>query len=375
MSDNVIILGAGASADAQIPLMSNFIETMWEMSVRGKIRSEKLTPEDRTLISEAMVIKDRLDNYHGRANFNDRNVEDVLSILSFDAMAGGRTHRKRLSTFVKAISRTIELTSAVRHNGRAEHQPGYPAPYMDLWRLLIQDRLQKTGSFPPIVTFNYDLVLERSLYNYCTTVSHDSLPFRGLSIAYYYDKLPRVDLSKVPIRTDQSGRSNHHGTWLAPAKEEDTVSIEILKLHGSINFPRIKPTQQNLPVLAVDDPLVMPPVFSKMEYGIGLRDAWKRALLRLRQAKNIIIVGYSLPTTDIYMQYFLKAGLGPNMNLNRVFVFDPVLYKESEACEAMIRRYKTCFSPQLQDRIIFRPSHTGDGTLQHFVNKLGAVLF
>ena len=35
--DNVIILGAGSSPDAGVPLLGNFIETMWEYRVREKM--------------------------------------------------------------------------------------------------------------------------------------------------------------------------------------------------------------------------------------------------------------------------------------------------------------------------------------------------
>ena len=77
---------------------------------------------------------------------------------------------------------------------------------------------------------------------------------------------------------------------------------------------------------------------------------------RLRNAKNVIIVGYSLPQTDIYMQYFIKTALGPNKDLNRIFVFDPVLFQDDQRANTMIERYESCFSPQLQSRIVFKPS-------------------
>ena len=34
-SDSVIVFGAGASFDAGIPLMSGFVERMWELAIRG----------------------------------------------------------------------------------------------------------------------------------------------------------------------------------------------------------------------------------------------------------------------------------------------------------------------------------------------------
>lgn len=100
----------------------------------------------------------------------------------------------------------------------------------------------------------------------------------------------------------------------------------------------------------------------------------------IRKAKNskksIVVVGYSLPQTDIYMQYFLKAALGPNMNLNKIFVFDPVLFRDNVHSEAMKGRYEACFAPQLRRRIEFRPdtshvsTNTEPGTADHFIQLL-----
>ena len=97
----------------------------------------------------------------------------------------------------------------------------------------------------------------------------------------------------------------------------------------------------------------------------------------LRNAKNIVFVGDSLPDTDIYMQYFLRAGIGPNVNLNKIIVFNPVLFKPGEQNDAMRTRFGNCFSPQLQNRIDFNPPlnsaflETGDvGKFKHFVRSI-----
>ena len=377
MSDNVIIFGAGASHDAGIPLMKDFVATMWEFATRGKARRDPLAPADHELLREAMAIRKELDTYHGRAMFDDKNLEDILSLLSFDEMLGGSQSHKKMSTFVKAISRTVELTCRMVP-GITEQCVG---PYYSFWLSLL-GRLARNKSLPTIITFNYDLVLERSL---CHALdgdyfrSYEKKPsFDGLSIMYYYDKLQKVDLI-LHRPEDTNGKAARTRPWMGDFRDcKEVAKIEILKLHGSLNFSRNGTTQPSPPVQPVDDPLILPPIFNKMAYGDSLNNAWAKALQRLRQAKNVFIVGYSLPSTDIYMQYFLKAGLGPNTDLNRIFVYDPVLFEDSGACNEMIERYRTCFSPQLQRSIVFNPPFTGDrirGSLQHFVSGLSNVLF
>jgi hypothetical protein len=160
------------------------------------------------------------------------------------------------------------------------------------------------------------------------------------------------------------------------------LEIEILKLHGSLNFPNRTQMVVDVeadPMLAVSDPYILPPIFNKMSSD-SPGSMWQRALEHLNEAKNIIIVGYSLPRTDIYMQYFLKAGLGPNTGLRRIFVFDPVLYSEKnlKPARAMKKRYESCFAPQLRKHIHFNRNHEcmqflapeHFGTTQHFVSQI-----
>ena len=108
---------------------------------------------------------------------------------------------------------------------------------------------------------------------------------------------------------------------------------------------------------------------------------WSDALLALRKARRLFVVGYSLPRTDIYMQSFLKAALGPNDQLDRIVVFDPVLGNDDEASRKMRKRYATCFASHLQSRIVFEPPEVGGfrrgsidhglyGSTRHFVRLL-----
>src|SRR4051812_27569722 len=117
MGKNVIILGAGFSCDAGVPLMARFVETMWHLATNGHYDGKTLTEEDRDVFARAVHVRNTLDGYHGRANFDDRNIEDVLSILSFNAVSGSEEAKAHLEAMNRAITRTIELTCAVKHSG------------------------------------------------------------------------------------------------------------------------------------------------------------------------------------------------------------------------------------------------------------------
>ncbi len=78
MSNNVIILGAGFSYDAGIPLLGGFVERMWEFAARKTHNGQPLASADLEIFEDAIKVKSELDSYHGRAVFNDRNIEEAL---------------------------------------------------------------------------------------------------------------------------------------------------------------------------------------------------------------------------------------------------------------------------------------------------------
>jgi len=365
MSDNVIILGAGASADAGIPLMGEFMDVMWTIARYGQRNQGKASKQDLAVIEEALKVRKELDSYHGRAAFDVWNIEDILSILSFSS-------RKRLEWMTKAIARVIELTCNVKHDGKLNVHPETITMYMNFWRALINWAQARNVSVPPILTFNYDLVLERSLLHalvgkyYRTTndFKHD-----GIEVAYSSSVCENVRLKSItghwrnPDYTQVPGLMVEEFGATTNFESLKLFKFELLKLHGSVNFPRPRrgrPTEgtnsQRL-INPLDDPLILPPVFNKATDSVG-KDVWGRALQILRGCKNLIICGYSLPTTDIYMQYFLKAALGPNQDLNRIYVFDPDLYREDRRSqgEALRDRYARNFSMPIQRRIDFHPT-------------------
>jgi hypothetical protein len=68
--------------------------------------------------------------------------------------------------------------------------------------------------------------------------------------------------------------------------------------------------------------------------------------------------------------------VGPNSDLSKIIVFNPVLFGESDEAAQMKRRYQECFSPQFSSRIIFEPSDPPSGSellrgsFAHFVQLL-----
>lgn len=380
MSDNVFLFGAGASFDAGIPLLGNFMEKMFEMALTKRSPTGPLSEDDLRVFAEAIEIRNRMDAYHARVSIDQFNLEEILSILYFEAQAGSKKGKEDLFTFERAVTRTIELTCNVRHNGNLEAiQSEGSDIYRQFWKVLFALHGQRMSSMPDILTFNYDLVFERALFQ--SSIGHEGgLIWRNPGAKGFVVDYMNGNVKKFAYEFERGNWGNyHHGThdgiylkeFDARAAEPPSsfARIRYLKLHGSLNFPSKKTTEETSLVQSLEHPKIIPPVFNKADSTFA-STIWKEALNSLRSCKNLIICGYSLPTTDTYMQYFLKAALGANKDLTRIFVFDPLLFKEGQAGEELKSRYAKCFSEKWQNRIVYNPLHNQEfgrgGTFKHF---------
>jgi len=383
--DNVILFGAGASADAGIPMLDSFVDRMWEYAIRGKVGAELISSDDQEILRKADQLRVELERYNSRAFFDNRNIEDILSLLSFEAIADGQ--RSKYDHMVKAIARTIELSCSFRFKKSLERPLG-GIDYHGFWHCLLHSEIR--NAFPALITFNYDLVLERSLWEHFHFLQEmdEKRVVKSAQIQYHhgiYDFIVRGEPYQYDYTVNRHRPDYREGEMARIYWEgEPDIKIPYLKLHGSLNWDSEHPSQPTIqrdnktfptsyPTMVVEKPLILPPVFNKTD-AIKINGVWEAALKILRNAKNIIIVGYSLPKTDIYMQYFLKSAVGPNSNLQRIIVFDPVLFQENAKSTEMKQRYKECFSPQFSGRIIFQPGDmrhiAWPGSFSHFVQTL-----
>lgn len=128
-------------------------------------------------------------------------------------------------------------------------------------------------------------------------------------------------------------------------------------LAGALNWEVKKKgsqTAQYATTAVCTSPLILPPTFNKLDSN-STQSVWARALEVIQGAKRLIIVGYSMPKTVIYFQYFLRTALGRARDLDRIVVFDPVLFTKTKEGEEMQERYEACLSEPFRKRIEFCP--------------------
>jgi hypothetical protein len=131
--------------------------------------------------------------------------------------------------------------------------------------------------------------------------------------------------------------------------------VKLIKLHGSINWGQDLNSKEIVPI-AVDSllsnfgivtdqslthhtlpvgasfaklksfapmPVIVPPGLFKAEYQGSIGNVWQEAAKELESAKEIIVIGYSLPETDFFFRYLYALGtVGPTI-IRRFAVFNP----------------------------------------------------
>lgn len=186
-----------------------------------------------------------------------------------------------------------------------------PKPY-DSFADLVARIAGENWETVSVITFNYDL---------------------GLDHAFYFGDIPYT-----------------YGF------SDAALSIDLLKLHGSLNWGRCSmckeilaldmktclrqlriqhagnvkfEVSQNLPLLKhcgvplKAEPAIVPPTWNKGTHHNQLVHVWRRAARHLSEAEYIFIIGYSYPPTDEFFRYLYALGSIGDGWLERIMVFNP----------------------------------------------------
>lgn len=281
----VFILGAGFSKPAGAPLVDGFLKEARDIYAN---ENDSLEKNEKDFFSKVFKYHGDLAKARTRTKFDIDNIEDFFSILDINIASSKESALKEIrKALVYVIIKTLE---------QLIDQDRYSLYYKFLQDLCgLQEQYQYS-----FITFNYDLILERSLengacsYNYCL----------------HPDEFPIESIQKKILKLH--GSSN----WLFCSQ---CSKITILNQKALGNLYSQKCNSCGLGVV----PLLIPPTWNKRFDSVFIENVWHFAFEELRQANRIIIIGYSLPPTDIYFRDFLTLCLKDSDPLKRIVVIDP----------------------------------------------------
>ncbi len=299
MSGSVFVLGSGFSKEvAGYP-------TLQELSLEiGKWITECNEPE-------ANFIKNNVSNEI------QNNLEHLLSYLWIEQPWHDVIDQIRAKAAYVFVTRQLQNIFASRK-----------VPDFNDSHLALAKSWDKSRSM--LITFNYDTVIEK------------------LAL-----QLGKVDLlsdlycvAVAPLHSRNQGFG--HGTIIKP-------KFHLLKLHGSLNWfytgdasyagqpiYYTHSSQLQLPEEHQDlAPIIIPPVMDKNRFYFhnALKHQWRLAKKSIQEAEHVFFIGYSIPSTDFSIQFFLKEAF--MQSKAKVFVI--VKESDSEQANEIKVRYEKIF--------------------------------
>jgi hypothetical protein len=208
-----------------------------------------------------------------------------------------------------------------------------------------------------IITFNQDLQIEKILNKF-----GGSGRWATLGQIFSFPFCYRLDISN----NDITAPSQHNGEELFNINDSGSDGVEILKLHGSLNWYsshnspnvstsamfrpnrkiRITRRQTIVPDMRLSGhrtqytlPVIVPPVTHKS--GIlhnKVKKLWGLAETALKKADDITIFGYSCPIMDFESINLIQRAVNYKKNRKRISIIDP----NSD----VLKRYADLISPE-----------------------------
>lgn len=343
MSKNIFILGAGASKQAGVPLMGEFLDiadAIW--------KSGKLTDNDKVHFERVFRAIGKLQMLHSKSQLDLVNLEAVFSTFEManllKKLPGFETDE--IPDLLTSMRRLIVVTIEKKlkypfSSGHAKE----PKPYGDFCKLIkeLKDFRNETPD-ASIITFNYDIAVDHALH------------FNNLGPNYHLSSHAGSDKAVSLLKL--------HGSlnWGSSTKYDQIIPFDLRDYNTKYDFSRVLSETSEVTInigshlydckddLEISgDPVIVPPTWNKSQYHPELTDVWAQASNELEEAENIFVVGFSLPETDIFFKHLYALGTVGETPLKSFWVFDP---DDSGSVE---NRYRVLLGPGALARFDYQP--------------------
>lgn len=303
---NVYILGAGFSRLRGLPLINDF---MMQMRDALEYHAQNKHRQECDAIRAVLNFRMKASSAAYRVQVDLENIEELFSLAS----ASANTHDESIRLAIAAtldygfhankqlwarfghisldnfsdIKNWVNPSSLDAYSRSLKRIPAYQY----IVRALIGNRAGEGGMEDTFITFNYDTILE------------DALDALGTQYSLGFER---------------------------SASSKSSSAIHVLKLHGSTNWAIPKDKRSEVKVFesyrhVVNEgltPYLVPPTWKKDSRG-ALNHIWSHSLKALENATRVVIIGFSIPPTDLHFKYLLAAGLQNNYSLREIVFVNP----------------------------------------------------
>jgi len=316
----VFILGAGASADAGLPVMANFLDRARDYFTQGLA-----DPREEEAFKKVFEAIHELKGITFKSSLDLNNIEAVFSAIDMGLLLGkiGDIPEGELEIIYgniqKLIAVTIDLSTRVNVLEKPSKQ--LEGSYYNFVSIIKDFFLEKALTsrnsalypLPTIITFNYDIALDYAFHlhgipiDYCTTTSSGKRQIKLIKLHGsvnwgYSDKHDQVFYWELEDFLEKKGITR---TESSPIRIGSLISFE-----KDANGDSLK------------GPFIVPPAWSKREYHQKIQPVWRAGARALSEAEAIYVIGYSLPETDVFFKYLFSLSTFSDASIRRFCVFD-----------------------------------------------------
>ncbi len=323
----VFILGAGASSEAGIPVMRDFLEKSQQLLRSGEAKHAKES------IETVLKVRALLQGTHSKSRIDLNNIESVYSLLDMvrileiplpDAPPTQDYYARALR---KVIATTIEESMIVACSGSKENSIIAGKAYCDLVQLIRAINVSNQKRLCSILTFNYDIACEIACYHWNMKFDYGLDP-RALPS----DNVNLIPVYKLHGSVNWKQRRGSDKPWIEAFSEIDQFKNREPSITRMLNEPskfadarlRLNLAETEIPegdVLMA--PFIIPPTWNKGSQYENIAPVWKAAANALHHAENIIVIGMSLPESDAFFKYLYAIGTLSRETIHRFWVYNP----------------------------------------------------
>lgn len=266
--NTVVVLGAGATRGADLDPVNAVVKPPMDLDFFDMLRSSSVgrTEDARRLLdlieSEFGSLTISMERFYSQAFLHDLFVSQVPD--------GKKGRIRRFEMALKYFRRVLPLIFAEALEGR---------------RCRYHERLAGALSAKDsLISFNYDCLMDRALG---PALRRRWMPASGYGFT---------------INDGLEEWQDHSGSGPHPKR-----SFLMLKPHGSLNWSRHGNTGWRLRAdeyarRDADELEIIPPLMQKNFDSEPYNEIWSQARRQLSTTRSLIVVGYSLPETDVYTQ-------------------------------------------------------------------------
>ena len=325
------------------------------LDVASDLLRSNSVPENRAAFERVFSAIGALQSVHSKAQLDLNNIESIFTVLEL-----GRVIQRvpglnfedigaAIAALKELIVKTLEFTMKFPVSQRSI---GVPKPYGAFGELLkhfYQDAFPSQSA--AVISFNYDIAADMAMYR------------SGMGPDYVIERPGRCQFP-VPLlklhgslnwATDKSTKairplhlSNYFQHYSYTGFEEraevrmpiGSQLVEYFKKYASIEVE--------------NEPVIVPPSWNKADYHSALSDVWAAAAKHLSEAKQIFVIGYSLPETDSFFRHLYALGSVGSAPLRRIAVFNP------DGSGATKQRFEALLGPGARARYEYFPMTFND---------------